>query len=832
MESTAIAEEMFSQISAEECERRWSVIRKYLTNAQIAKTFPPWTDHEKTLLVNTVKHALEAPEETTFVKIVNIGEQRVKTISWTNIAAALHRDIEDVNYQWNCYRLSNFKRGPFSVQEDLIIIRRYQEWSLISDDLKPRTGLWVALEKELNREDKRISERWRSILSKRVESMQEELLRADPKLMSNAMAAAVAAANATSGANSTNNNNAGAANSGNGGGNSGNSGILQAMGPPLLGAAGLVPFVDNAVHLAHMQQSMVSMSTEQLQQLQEQLQQHQQQQQHSEHVAQLQLLVSQGLLSSADAAATANRSSGDNATGISAGSATGNTDPYSLYHHHSENSLQKTAAAAQAGHFEPHTLHPMSLDPHQQHQLAHGHSHLQSLGEQQQQQQQQRLAAIELNNQGYETHARALHFDTSPFDVLQQAQQRAYDESREDLNVSENAAAMYEAASRKPMVSPDSYVNYIANQQQRQMVKLNAAAAGKRSSVSGGRKDGDKGTEDSYTALLQRQQQQQLLPHLQHHGYHVHHGHQYPPQQQMHQSHQHHHLYGGSASPTTMLSSVNAGDSNSPNDNLHSLMDKAPSIRWNTEMDDVLREAYKRFESDWKQIAAYVNEHMPASARLGTMVDDNKCRGRWYRSIRHHDGDNQSSGSTGSLGLSNNNLTFAHHQQPQQIPPHMMHHSRHHPHHHPHHLMTPHQQQQQQQGMYHHVATQQQHMTSHPGMIPSAGSESMYGIHSHHVAHHHLQQQQQQVPSSQSAVLMDPSGVLPVEHDHHQQHQEQDQLHHHHQQQQLQQHNMLAAVLLEDATHLHQQQQQHEQKRQCMSDHVLQLHQHHQQHQQ
>lgn len=46
MESTAIAEETFSQISAEECERRWSVIRKYLTNAQIAKTFPPWTDHE------------------------------------------------------------------------------------------------------------------------------------------------------------------------------------------------------------------------------------------------------------------------------------------------------------------------------------------------------------------------------------------------------------------------------------------------------------------------------------------------------------------------------------------------------------------------------------------------------------------------------------------------------------------------------------------------------------------------------------------------------------------------------------------------------------------
>lgn len=46
MESAAIVEEMFSQITSEECEKRWSIIRKYMTNAQIAKTFPPWTDHE------------------------------------------------------------------------------------------------------------------------------------------------------------------------------------------------------------------------------------------------------------------------------------------------------------------------------------------------------------------------------------------------------------------------------------------------------------------------------------------------------------------------------------------------------------------------------------------------------------------------------------------------------------------------------------------------------------------------------------------------------------------------------------------------------------------
>lgn len=93
----------------------------------------------------------------------------VKVISWLNIARQLNRTTEDVNHQWNQIRLAQFRKGAFTEEEDCLIIQRVREWnSMPMVNNKPRLGIWVALEKELNREDKRISERWRSILSKRI----------------------------------------------------------------------------------------------------------------------------------------------------------------------------------------------------------------------------------------------------------------------------------------------------------------------------------------------------------------------------------------------------------------------------------------------------------------------------------------------------------------------------------------------------------------------------------------------------------------------------------------------------------------------------------------
>lgn len=58
-----------------------------------------------------------------------------------------------------------YKKGPFSAEEDEYVIQRVKEWV----NQKRGNGIWVALQKEMGRKDKRISERWRFKLSKRVE---------------------------------------------------------------------------------------------------------------------------------------------------------------------------------------------------------------------------------------------------------------------------------------------------------------------------------------------------------------------------------------------------------------------------------------------------------------------------------------------------------------------------------------------------------------------------------------------------------------------------------------------------------------------------------------
>jgi hypothetical protein len=42
----SVFEDSYNLITAEECEKRWSIIRKTMTNAQISKTFPAWTEQE------------------------------------------------------------------------------------------------------------------------------------------------------------------------------------------------------------------------------------------------------------------------------------------------------------------------------------------------------------------------------------------------------------------------------------------------------------------------------------------------------------------------------------------------------------------------------------------------------------------------------------------------------------------------------------------------------------------------------------------------------------------------------------------------------------------
>lgn len=337
--------------------------------------------------MNTVKHALETVEDNTFVKVVNIGDQRVKTVSWQTIAQAMQRDVEDVQYQWNHYRLLSFKRGPFTAQEDRIILQRYQEWTLMSEDLKPRPGLWVALEKEINREDKRISERWRTVLSKRVASLQEELRK--------------------------------------------------------------VGEVNNTIQMLHLQQQ----------------QQHQQQQ-----VA-------------------------------------------------------------------------MSMPQMQQQQMQQqiGFSHVQQPGN-------HNVNAINIHpghhQQQQQTHMQLQMLSGNTLAVLHPPMQQQH-----ELNSAN--AALVDAARKLPPVDPNAYAPRVYRYTPKKK-----------------RRDGS---------------------------------------------------LDGMSSPDPV--------------------DKGPSIRWNEDMDQVLKEAVRVSDSDWKRTAQYVNDNMPMSARLGTVVDDQKCRGRWYRALRHDDPD-------------------------------------------------------------------------------------------------------------------------------------------------------------------------------------------------
>ena len=53
------------------------------------------------------------------------------------------------------------KKGPFTAEEDTLICQRVEEWG------DKGNGLWVALEREMGRPGQTISERWRTVLSKR-----------------------------------------------------------------------------------------------------------------------------------------------------------------------------------------------------------------------------------------------------------------------------------------------------------------------------------------------------------------------------------------------------------------------------------------------------------------------------------------------------------------------------------------------------------------------------------------------------------------------------------------------------------------------------------------
>ena len=78
-------------------------------------------------------------------------------IDWTAIGAALGRLPMTCNGKRYTLRQRNMKGGPFTPAEDALIRQRVAEWG------DKGMGLWVSLEKEMNRSDGAIATRWKTL---------------------------------------------------------------------------------------------------------------------------------------------------------------------------------------------------------------------------------------------------------------------------------------------------------------------------------------------------------------------------------------------------------------------------------------------------------------------------------------------------------------------------------------------------------------------------------------------------------------------------------------------------------------------------------------------
>lgn len=158
---------VYRNLTVIDCKVRWI----QLNNNDKNSLYPTWSEEEKNKFVSLV-HEAQKGNNDELSKVINVGDSISRIICWSNIARLMNRDLDDINIMWSKIRLTTLKKGSFTEEEDKIIINYVEEWENKSP--ASRGALWVGLEKILNREDKRISERWRSILSKRVVKVQND----------------------------------------------------------------------------------------------------------------------------------------------------------------------------------------------------------------------------------------------------------------------------------------------------------------------------------------------------------------------------------------------------------------------------------------------------------------------------------------------------------------------------------------------------------------------------------------------------------------------------------------------------------------------------------
>ena len=87
---------------------------------------------------------------------------RKTEVRWGPVSHALNRTKIDCKHKVTSLHYATLRRGPFSEEEDALILQRRAEWEMAGDGLR---GLWKALEEEMGRPAKSIRDRWAATLS-------------------------------------------------------------------------------------------------------------------------------------------------------------------------------------------------------------------------------------------------------------------------------------------------------------------------------------------------------------------------------------------------------------------------------------------------------------------------------------------------------------------------------------------------------------------------------------------------------------------------------------------------------------------------------------------
>ena len=88
-------------------------------------------------------------------------------VQWGPVSHALNRTKRDCINKVTSLHNATLRRGPFSEEEDALILQRRAEWEKAGDGLR---GLWKALEEEMGRPGDFIRNRWAGTLTKQTKA--------------------------------------------------------------------------------------------------------------------------------------------------------------------------------------------------------------------------------------------------------------------------------------------------------------------------------------------------------------------------------------------------------------------------------------------------------------------------------------------------------------------------------------------------------------------------------------------------------------------------------------------------------------------------------------